>query len=127
LTRFPHFAHLKLSDASEPSAVFEKAQLEERTSLHAKGLGWRASRLADGEGGEEIGYVPKRDDDAACVRFDRKLAASTEGALTVGGGILGQAVRLGLESIQSHVVTCVVVAVVTEFCVGCAGALLLWC
>lgn len=61
--------------------------------------------------------MPKRDDDATCVRFDRKLAASTEGSPTVGGGILG------LESIQRHVVTCVVVAVMAEFCVGCAGAL----
>lgn len=67
--------------------------------------------------------MPKRDDDATCVRFDRKLAASTEGSPTVGGGILGQALRLGLESIQRHVVTCVVVAVMAEFCVGCAGAL----
>ena len=96
------------------------------TSLHAKGPGWRASALAGSENSEEIGYVPKRDNDAACVRFDRKLAASTEGSPTVGGCILGQVVRLGLESIQRHVVTCVVVAVKAEFCVGCVGALR-WC
>jgi len=44
--------------------------------------------------------VPKRDDDAARIRFDRKLTAPAEGPPTVGGGILGRAVRLRLESIQ---------------------------
>jgi hypothetical protein len=95
--------------------------MEERTILRAKGLGWRTSRLADSEGGEEIGYVPKGDDDTACVRFDRELAASAEGSPTVGGGTLGHAVRLGLESIQRHVVACVVVAVMAEFRVGWTG------
>ena len=94
--------------------------LEERTSLRAKGLGWRTGGLADSEGGEEIGYVPKRDDDTACVRFNRKLAASAEGSPTVGRGMLGQTLRLGLESIQGHVVAFVVAAVVTEFYVGWA-------
>ena len=141
MTRFPHFAHLKLSDLSEPSAVVDRAQFDERTSQHAKGPGWRAIGLAGGEDGEEIGYVPKRDDDATCVRFDRKLAATTEGSPTVGGGILGQTVLQGLavvqglesilgqtvlqglESVQRHVGTCVVVAVKAEFCVECVGAL----
>ena len=91
-----------------------------RTSLHAKAPGWRVSGLAGGEDGEEIGYVPKRDGDATSVRFERELAASTEGSPTVGGCILGQAVRLG---IQRHVVACVVGAVKAEFCVGCVGAL----
>ena len=44
--------------------------------------------------------MPKCNDDAARVRFDGKLAAPAEGPTTVRGGILGQAMRLRLESIQ---------------------------
>ena len=63
--------------------------------------------------------MPKRDDDTARVRFDGELAASAKGSPTVGGDALGQAVRLGLESIQRHVVACVVAAM-AKFCVGWA-------
>ena len=120
MTRFPHFAHLKLSDASEPCTVVDRTQFVKRTSLHAKAPGWKASGLASGEDSEEIEYVPKRDGVATCVRCDRKLTACTEGSPTVGRCILGQAIRRGLGGIQRHVVTCVVV-VKAEFCVGALG------
>ena len=60
--------------------------------------------------------MPKHDGDAVRVRFDRKLAAPAEGPPTVGGGILE------IESIQWHVVTCVVAALMAGFCVGWAGS-----